>query len=874
MPQGPAQRVNFAAVRAACAPHLLQILQEIFPHGKRAGHEWTIGSANGEPGKSLSVNVRTGVGADFATGEKYADIIDVFAAARCSGDKMAAARELSARYLGEGAVNGHEGPNGHQHDTAAVPDRGKFSSATPPDDAPALVPPENSIVYPYRNAAGKIMSYVVRVERRGGGKTFRGVSWGSIDGDKSRWRWHHPAPPHTLFGLELLAERPEAPVLVVEGEKAALAAREKFPNHVCVTWRSGAGAVRKTDWSPLAGRNVVIWPDNDTPGHQAAQAIADILPQAVILRVADLPPSADAADIEAPSDPAAWLRERLPPDDLGAEHDSVAERPPDRPLSAEAMTGRESVLPLGYDHGSFFYYSTATRQITMLRGPEHSRANLTALASATYWYRAYPHHRDKSGVLSWPSVADSLMEAARQAGIYDPDRLRGRGVWYSEAEDRVVFHAGDRLVIDGAEHSISPGAHVYEAALPLIRGALPAPLSNHEAHALEKICRSLRWERPQSGRLLAGWLVLAPVCGALAWRPSVWITGGAGAGKSDIAQRILKPILGDFALFVALSTTEATLRRALRSDALPVVFDEADSPTPEDAARLQSIFGLMRQASAVTDSAIGRATADGGIVLYRPRSMFCFQSINTTLASQADLGRVEVLALRDHSLPSDMTYEALLDAIHKHIVPEFGPRLFARTLRHIPTLRANARTFAAAILTVGGTSSRRADQIGTLLAGAFLLHSTRQIALADAVDYVRQDASISEEMPPETRDEMQLLARILAHRVRYIVRDYSLGELVEVLKGDDATPLLPLAEVRALLRAAGIKPMEMAGQLGLAISTTHPALRAMLARTPWANSWGRSLSRVPGARASSAVPAQHYGPGLTSRAVWVPLSAL
>ena len=61
-------------------------------------------------------------------------------------------------------------------------------------------------------------------------------------------------------------------MLVVEGEKCAEAAL-RLGLHV-TTWAHGASAIAKTDWTPLAGRDVVLWPDHDAPGRNAADGIA------------------------------------------------------------------------------------------------------------------------------------------------------------------------------------------------------------------------------------------------------------------------------------------------------------------------------------------------------------------------------------------------------------------------------------------------------------------------------------------------------------------------------------------------------------------------------------------------------------------------
>ena len=65
---------------------------------------------------------------------------------------------------------------------------------------------------------------------------------------------------------EALWERPDAPVLVVEGEKTSDAARKLFSSYVPTTSMSGAKAAHLSDWAPLKGREVVVWPDNDPDG--------------------------------------------------------------------------------------------------------------------------------------------------------------------------------------------------------------------------------------------------------------------------------------------------------------------------------------------------------------------------------------------------------------------------------------------------------------------------------------------------------------------------------------------------------------------------------------------------------------------------------
>lgn len=131
-------------------------------------------------------------------------------------------------------------------------------------------------VWTYRNAEGQIIGYVARFNFTkpdgSAGKEFVPRHYTT-----KGWRWTSSPVPRPLYGLEELAKRPTATVLVTEGEKACDAARLLFPDFVVVTWPGGAGAADKADWKPLDGRKVVIWPDADAPGRKASLVIAEAL---------------------------------------------------------------------------------------------------------------------------------------------------------------------------------------------------------------------------------------------------------------------------------------------------------------------------------------------------------------------------------------------------------------------------------------------------------------------------------------------------------------------------------------------------------------------------------------------------------------------
>lgn len=151
-----------------------------------------------------------------------------------------------------------------------------------PDDAPA--PPAKHPKlgasvrrWEYRDAAGRLLFLVCRHEGKGGEKEIRPLVFAEHRRRGKQWRWHGFPKPRPLYGLDRLAARPDAPVIVTEGEKAVDAAGELLSDHVAITSPGGSKAARAADWSALAGRRVTIWPDADEPGQAYAGDVCAML---------------------------------------------------------------------------------------------------------------------------------------------------------------------------------------------------------------------------------------------------------------------------------------------------------------------------------------------------------------------------------------------------------------------------------------------------------------------------------------------------------------------------------------------------------------------------------------------------------------------
>jgi hypothetical protein len=188
-----------------------------------------------------------------------------------------------------------------------------------------------SALWTYHDTEGEPVGVVVRWDGPNG-KDIRPVAR-HADG----WRIGAMPDPRPLYRLPDLAAAQR--VVVCEGEKAADAARSL--GFVATTSAGGSQAASKTDWRPLAGKEVWMMPDNDAPGRKYGDTVAGILAKltpAPVVRIVELPDLPDGGDI------VDWIDahgEAAEPDAMRAEIETLGQAvEPWRPSNGDDLAYR------------------------------------------------------------------------------------------------------------------------------------------------------------------------------------------------------------------------------------------------------------------------------------------------------------------------------------------------------------------------------------------------------------------------------------------------------------------------------------------------------------------------------------------------------
>ena len=532
-------------------------------------------------------------------------------------------------------------------------------------------------------------------------------------------------------------------------------------------------------------------------------------------------------------------REYAPPSDSDRETSTIDPDQPEESSPSQSHSNQIAykIIPLGHLDNDYFYLSTSNKQICKLADSHHKSVSLLNLAPIAYWEMRYPKYREgEFAGVDWIAAASALMLSCREIGIFNTRRMRGAGAWHDSG--KLVLHLGNFLIVDGHVTDLLNQSSRFTYRLG---PDYPAPrfeeATVEDCRTLIEACKAPQWEKPQSAVLLAGMLGIMRICGALPWRPHLWLTGPAGCGKTSLMNTLIKTMGGGWAAYFGGDTTGAGIRQGLGCDSRPVIFDESETNNKQSSGKVQQVVALARQGSSESDAYIVKGTPGGKSLEFKVSSSFILASIRVNLTDEADQTRFCVLEL---SRPLAGTSVADFDAKLNSVDGLISERIFYRFVKRYDQLLANYEILRRQIASV--TSQRHGQQYGMLLAGYAVLASDCVLTEEQAANLI-VNAGVAQPatMASDSADEKECVDHIMDSQVRLLI-DSNTSE--GTIRGFVETVALGASpELRSKLQEFGVDTLD--GYVYVAAG--NPQLARLFSNTAWERNWTGSLGRVPGA---------------------------
>lgn len=528
---------------------------------------------------------------------------------------------------------------------------------------------------------------------------------------------------------------------------------------------------------------------------------------------------------------------------------------------------------MGHYGGRIHCYSHRSGDFISFKTNSISKGEIRILAPMEWWTGFCPEKSSNSQVIEVAS--EMLCRASEYKGIFDIKKIRGCGAWMDE--ERSIFHLGTKILINGDYQDVKkfPSKFIYPIKHDLMIKNSPM-LESKESNKLIDLCNKLSWEDSKSGMLFAGWLFMAPLCGALHWRSHIYILGGPGTGKSYVMSTMIPAILGELPLKIQGASTEAGIRQYLNNDARPIIFDEAEGNDQYAQYRLQSILSLARQASTPDGAPIVKGTTgQEGAHTYFVRSCFAMSSIELPIKEEADKQRFTILRLRPFPLGTNIEKFQEIVKYASFLTLEYSSGLLSRGLKLLPIIRANQKIFMEVGESVFG-KRRVADQMSMMLAGIYNLSNDDIVSREYALEWLlKQEWKEQQEIAMSSHD-IDLLNHILDYTHNYVIDtggqiNRSLREMIDVAvngKPYRENGRLSKEEADKILRRNGFRICEYR----MEISNKSDFIKNILKGTHWTYPCHESLGRIQGAEKSGDKNSRFSD--VISKFVSVPLSVV
>ena len=381
-------------------------------------------------------------------------------------------------------------------------------------------------------------------------------------------------------------------------------------------------------------------------------------------------------------------------------------------------------VALGVKELDNYIFSNYRQTLVVLKSNSFTKENMVNIFGKKFLDDNYSKYSDKGFFMGYDLVQlqDDLINQCVMEGNYDIENVKGYGIFADPLSKKHLIVNTSKIwgTCDTYDKKRIRGKTIFSNQKDLKLNEDQVQISKEEVKRFENLLKTWNFSRgDQDIKLIAGWILMAPLAGVSKWRTHASLTGRRGTGKSTL-QETINNFLGKFSKMFEGSSSEAGLRQQMGNSSGALLLDESEA----DGVKLAQILAMLRASSSGSQKALGTQDQNGAIFELKMAGLL--GGIVPPDLKGADNSRflkIE-LGIRDESIEND-------DLFNIEWQEEVGLKTIMTMVKNYHILLDLINKVRILFLNKG-YDGRYADTYGPLIASSFLFFELIEDPIIDA----------------------------------------------------------------------------------------------------------------------------------------------
>lgn len=294
--------------------------------------------------------------------------------------------------------------------------------------------------------------------------------------------------------------------------------------------------------------------------------------------------------------------------------------------------------------------------------------------------------------VDYQAVGKWLINESKRTGVFRATSLKPLGV-HMEEDRPPILNTGTHVFYNNSKYDFFDTREQFKGFyLPSSNNNIVIPdkeLSQDSLKELFSLVEKLPFKTNKDRVIFCGVMFCGLIPGGIEIRPSMWVTGKGGCGKTSILELVLVPIWkAAGAINIDVGSTGPGIEQETKGQNVSIIFDEAESNTRTGIERISTILEGAKASTTIGTGVTLKGSSGGRAVNYKHKSCYCFSSVGNQINNDTIVRRVfTILIQQQEHHKKDWNFIKM--KLKRLITKKFTQQFFLFAFNRIPEFNKN-----------------------------------------------------------------------------------------------------------------------------------------------------------------------------------------